>query len=389
MNIVQSGENFYVYGEDVQTYKQLPAKTYRVCYNDQLGFYLTLHNELNVSEKVYGNYQKKVSKVMKSFRISKRNMGVILSGPKGAGKSMFAKLLAKEGAEEDIPLIIVDKDINGVQNFISSIKQESIILFDEFEKVYGMKKDDELQSPQDKLLSLFDGIDNGKKLYIITCNNADALSSYLINRPGRFHYHFRILPPSKDEIREYMNDRLNDPDPDVIDKVIAISQVGNFTYDILRAIAFDLNQGYPLDETMNDLNIEKAKEISMNIKITLENGNIWRNSGYWSIKINDKEDSRIRMEPYSSDVPDVIRALHARYQFDLHVHVQENDIIFKNGKYQLEHPEHISISVRSYSDLSDDNRKLLEDYEKLKVISVELSRAKGYDYSDIKFGGLI
>lgn len=389
MNIVQSGENFYVYGEDVQTYKQLPAKTYRVCYNDQLGFYLTLHNELNVSEKVYGNYQKKVSKVMKSFRISKRNMGVILSGPKGAGKSMFAKLLAKEGAEEDIPLIIVDKDINGVQNFISSIKQESIILFDEFEKVYGMKKDDELQSPQDKLLSLFDGIDNGKKLYIITCNNADALSSYLINRPGRFHYHFRILPPSEDEIREYMNDRLNDPDPDVIDKVIAISQVGNFTYDILRAIAFDLNQGYPLDETMNDLNIEKAKEISMNIKITLENGNIWRNSGYWSIKINDKEDSRIRMEPYSSDVPDVIRALHARYQFDLHVHVQENDIIFKNGKYQIEHPEHISISVRSYSDLSDDNRKLLEDYEKLKVISVELSRAKGYDYSDIKFGGLI
>ena len=81
MNIVNSGDRYMIYGEDVKTYKKLPAETYQVGFSPMSGFYLTLHNDLHVNEKV--------DKVLQTFRAFNRNMGVILSGPKGVGKSMF------------------------------------------------------------------------------------------------------------------------------------------------------------------------------------------------------------------------------------------------------------------------------------------------------------
>ena len=62
--------------------------------------------------------------------------------------------------------------------------------------------------PQSGLLSLFDGTSQGKKLFIITCNSLSKLNDYLVNRPGRFHYHFRFEYPSSEEIMEYLTDKL-------------------------------------------------------------------------------------------------------------------------------------------------------------------------------------
>ena len=147
-------------------------------------------------------------------------MGVILSGPKGVGKSMFARLLAEAGKKSNLPLLIVDTPAPGIEDFISSIHQECIVLFDEFEKTFKTDKDSDY-SPQDNLLSLFDGIDDGKKLYIITCNDTRGLSPFLLNRPGRFHYHFMLSTPTGDEVREYMNDNLVGDARQYIDKIVA------------------------------------------------------------------------------------------------------------------------------------------------------------------------
>ena len=271
MNIVNAGDRYMVYGEDVQTYKQLPADTYRVEFNKMTGFYLTSHNDLVVNEKVYGPYAIKVKKVINTFANLNRNMGVILSGPKGVGKSMFARLLAEAGKEANLPLLIVDCAIPGIEDFISSIQQECIVLFDEFEKTFKANKETGYE-PQEALLSLFDGIDNGKKLYVVTCNETRDLNSYLLNRPGRFHYHFIMGAPTGDEVREYMEDNLNDNAKQWIDKIVALSAVSAFTYDVLRAIAFELNQGYDLAETMMDLNIERERYLYLTAKLIFKNG---------------------------------------------------------------------------------------------------------------------
>lgn len=276
MNIVHSGNRFMVYGDEVKTYNTLPADTYQLCCNPMTGFYLTQHSDLSVNEKVYGPYARKVNKVMSTFDAMDRNMGIILSGPKGAGKSMFARLLAEQGKAKNLPLILVDDCFDGLEKFIGSIHQECIVLFDEFEKTFKGTED---CNPQDSLLSLFDGIDNGKKLYVITCNRTEELSSYLLNRPGRFHYHFALTTPTEEEIKEYMEDNLVGDAKQYIEKVVALGSISTFTYDVLRAIAFDLNQGYDLTETFLDLNIEREQFVNFNMKVVFTNGVVATSEG--------------------------------------------------------------------------------------------------------------
>lgn len=255
MNVVHSGNTFQIYGDSLKTYEQLPAGTYEVGFSKFSGFFLTAHTDLVVNEeKVYGCTEKKVQKVLHSFSKVDRNFGVILSGRKGIGKSLFARVLAVHALRAGIPLILVTAYYPGIANFLSSIEQEVIVLFDEFEKTFASKDND---APQEELLPMFDGLDGGKKLFIVTCNEVHKLNSYLLNRPGRFHYHFILTNPNPDEIREYLTDKLEEQYHPLIKKVVSFSAHADLTYDILRAIAFELNNGYSFEETLADLNISK------------------------------------------------------------------------------------------------------------------------------------
>ena len=63
----------------------------------------------------------KVAKVLKAFPKAEKNLGVILSGNKGIGKSLFAKTLAVEATKVGLPVIIVDTYIPGIASFIEEI----------------------------------------------------------------------------------------------------------------------------------------------------------------------------------------------------------------------------------------------------------------------------
>lgn len=271
MNVVHSGSTYQIYGDALKTYDKLPLGTYEICFHKMMGFYLTSHADLVVNEKIYGNSPAKVEKVLKGFTKVDRNFGVILSGRKGIGKSLFARQLAIRAKDYNLPLIIVPCYYPGIADFISSIEQEVIVFFDEFEKTFA---DQEHISPQEEMLSLFDGVDNGKKLFIVTCNEVHKLNSYLINRPGRFHYHFTLGNPNPDEIKEYMTDKLDPAYHDIIKKLISFSLNVDLTYDILRAIAFEINSGYSFEETLMDLNISKEGTPKYNITVQFADGQI-------------------------------------------------------------------------------------------------------------------
>lgn len=271
MNVVHSGNTFQIYGDALKTYDKLPLGTYEICFHKMMGFYLTSHADLVVNEKIYGNSPAKVEKVLKGFTKVDRNFGVILSGRKGIGKSLFARQLAIRAKDYNLPLIIVPCYYPGIADFIASIEQEVIVFFDEFEKTFA---DQEHISPQEEMLSLFDGVDNGKKLFIVTCNEVHKLNSYLINRPGRFHYHFTLGNPNPDEIKEYMTDKLDPAYHDIIKKLISFSLNVDLTYDILRAIAFEINSGYSFEETLMDLNISKEGTPKYNITVQFADGQI-------------------------------------------------------------------------------------------------------------------
>jgi len=276
MNVVVAGDNVQIYGESIKTYQKLPVGFYTVRFNKMSGFSLQLRSDLKANEeKIYGKHEDIVHKIFKSYELFDRNFGIILSGEKGIGKSLIARMIAETGTKKGYPVIIVDESIQGLADFLSSIEQEVIVIFDEFEKNFGDDETDE-ECTQEELLSLFDGMDSGKKMFIITCNRVWQLSDYLIDRPGRFHYHIKLDRPNDGEIAEYMHDKLNNNfknKQDVIEKVCRISKVIKINYDCLRAIVFELNQGYSLNETIRDLNIaEDTSQFEYDIIITTIDG---------------------------------------------------------------------------------------------------------------------
>lgn len=58
----------------------------------------------------------------------------------------------------------------------------------------------------------------------MTCNELYSLNSYIVNRPGRFHYHFRFDYPSPEAIREYLSDKLKEEAYVEIEKVVEFSR---------------------------------------------------------------------------------------------------------------------------------------------------------------------
>ena len=259
MKAISIGDKYQVYGNSLQAYDSIPAYTYNVRFDEMTGFYLKVRSKLAVKEKTYGAHPEKAEKVLKTFSVFERNLGVILSGDKGIGKSLFARMLAEKAQDAGYPVLIIDQFIPGISNYIQSIDQEAVFLFDEFDKTFGgVRPGDNETDPQASLLSMFDGTSDGKKLFIITCNSLDKLNDFLVNRPGRFHYHFRFGYPSVEDVQGYLMDKLDAAYRGEISKVVLFSQKVALNYDCLRAIAFELNMGLPFEQAIQDLNIINA-----------------------------------------------------------------------------------------------------------------------------------
>lgn len=267
MKIIKTGITYKVYGEDLVVLDNLPAQTYKVGFSQFTGFFLEKQHDLEIKEdKIYGVHEEKANKVLNRFEKSRKNLGVILSGDKGIGKSLFARLLAQKAIQNGIPVILVDNFIPGIDDFLNDIKNEVLVLFDEFDKTFARNKDED---PQSKMLSLFDGTSSGKKLFVVTCNNYRDLNEYLINRPGRFHFHFRFEYPTADEVKDYLRDKLDEKYHSEINKVASFSRKIKLNYDCLSAIAIELNEGETFEDAIKDLNIVNTSERQNTYKLTL------------------------------------------------------------------------------------------------------------------------
>ena len=269
-------KSFRVFDSDLSIDEKLPAGVYTILFNPNSGYSLSKRPDLTVTEKMYGKHEEKVNKILKSYEHFTRSMGVIFSGDKGIGKSIAARMLCEKMVAKGLPVIIVDENYPGLTHFIDSIQQECAVLFDEFEKNFKSTSgddDEDGRGNQDRLLSLFDGTGSGvKRLYLVTCNNLWQLSDFLVNRPGRFHYHIRWNYPSEDEITEYMHDKLDEKYYGEIEKVVAFSMRVPLNFDCLRAISFELNMGYSFEQAIEDLNIMNVNEENFDIHVRMRNG---------------------------------------------------------------------------------------------------------------------
>lgn len=297
MKVLQTGSVFKIYDNSLQTHDLLPAVTYDIGYSGDEGCYLVRRENIVVSEKSYGVQSYKCDKVLESFESFERSLGVILSGDKGIGKSMFAKMVCMRSIECGYPVIVVDAVYPGIARFLESIHQTCVVLFDEFDKTYRSQRENDDQAT---LLSLFDGTTGGKKLFIVTCNELYGLNNFIINRPGRFHYHFRFDYPTTDDIKEYLADNLDERYHKQISAIVDFSRRINLNYDCLRAIAFELNRGATFSDAIADLNIMTTEEEEYKVYLFFENGKSVHNFRF-STNLYDYDGSMTFIRFYDND----------------------------------------------------------------------------------------
>ncbi|RGH18340.1 AAA family ATPase [Ruminococcus sp. AF12-5] len=358
MKAINLGDNTYsIFSDAMRVYEKLPAQVYVVRFSETRGFFLEKYNDMNIKEsRVYGIHEEKVNKVLSMFENQDRNLGVILSGDKGIGKSLFAKMLSSVVIQRGIPTIIVDRYVPGIASYIEDIEQEVMVLFDEFDKTFGeVKSKDGEASPQANLLSLFDGLSSGKKLFVVTCNELRKLNEYLINRPGRFHYHFRFEYPSATEIREYLQDKLDEEYYEEINAVVSFSNKVRLNYDCLRSIATELNTGIPFSEAIKDLNIINTELQMYNIALRFNNGVVFRAQNISMDMFGDDEDKTVYMyDKRGRNVVDITfkpcDAIYDTMKF-AHVIIPENlkvEYYFKDGddKYDYEDDKAMEEAIR-------------------------------------------
>ena len=261
-SIISVGDTYRLYGSEVKTHSDLPVGTYEIQFNPMAGYSLEKVDDLTaVGERVYGNRQVKADKIIRSYKHMDRNLGVMLSGDKGQGKSLFVRMLADAARADDMPVIKVTKATPGIADFIDSLG-ECLVIFDEFEKVFRKSSsyddEDNSSNSQDQFLSVFDGTSSVNRIYCITFNNMYGVSNYMLNRPGRFHYHLRFDYPTVDEIETYLIENVEGITTQQIKDVVRFSLRTSINYDHLRAISFEFKtheNGTRLGDFIDDLNI--------------------------------------------------------------------------------------------------------------------------------------
>ncbi|MFF2053848.1 AAA family ATPase [Leifsonia sp. NPDC058194] len=237
---------------------------------------LRLENLAVGNETVYGERERKVEKIFSSYARSGRSLGVMLSGDKGQGKSLFLRMVATKALELEIPVILVTEDAEGIADFLDTL-DECIIVFDEFEKVFpaGRRGRDEndRSNRQNQFLTLFDGMSSTRRIYCVTVNDVDDVSAYIVNRPGRFHYHMRFDYPGPDEVRKYLSDQAPSAAAEEVENAALFSRRVNLNYDHLRAIAFELNDSNAkFAEIIEDMNIKAVEPSHYRVEATFDNG---------------------------------------------------------------------------------------------------------------------
>lgn len=237
-------------------YDLIPGKVYDLSYDRYSGDDIFKENgELSLPSKVYTSKKDEFFKkrVLTYFNNAFTDTtGVMLAGTKGTGKTIMAKVLAKES---NLPIIIVDPQYpeHRLIKYFKQISTPVCILFDEVDKSFDTEK----------MLDFLDGLQKtSKKLVIMTCNNLHKVSEYLQDRCSRIRY---LRKYTTDDNLEFLDVLINDMG------IKNVEEVSKFCRENIRLLSMDnivafLNEikmledeDITLDEIISVMNIDHVQ----------------------------------------------------------------------------------------------------------------------------------
>ena len=211
----------------------LPKGIYEVKLS-MTGFYLSkIAESFTFDYKLYGLNQKFIDYVLKTYENTTGNLGVLLDGIKGTGKTVTAKELCNN---LQLPVILVqsmgDSNDKLIKYLSTAINFDCVFFFDEYEKEFKDSSD---------VLSFMDGTYNSiyRKVFLLTTNEL-KVDPNLLGRPSRIRYKKSFSNLPEEVTREILNDILEDKT--AIEKVIELTHSMNIiTIDLIKAIATEIN----------------------------------------------------------------------------------------------------------------------------------------------------
>lgn len=222
------------------TVSEIPVGNWMVNFDPIQKYFLEKTHDFTLPSKIYGDVESLSDRYLNSFLTWNKNLGVLLCGLKGTGKSLLAKYLC---VKSGLPVIMVTQPYGDEDFFslLSSIKQKCIILFDEFDKVYSKREE------QNQLLSVLDGVFPSNFLFLLTTNDQSSITDYMLNRPSRIHYLKEYNGLDDKEIREIALDLLDDKER-LKDILTICDLVGDISMDVVVSLVHEINL-YPKDNT--------------------------------------------------------------------------------------------------------------------------------------------
>lgn len=221
----------YSLSDNSKQINSLPVGVY-VLNKGMLGFYLEkIENKFEFSHKLYGLETDLIERVIRTWNPTNKNLGILLNGLKGTGKTVTSKVICNR---LNLPVILINEnpDGGGIPDFLNQVEQDVIVLMDEYEKVFGDDAD---------LLTLMDGVltSDHRKLFILTTNEK-FINENLLERPSRIRYNKNFSDLSPEVITEIVDDLL-------IHKqfrnevITAISGLEVITIDVVKSIIEEVN----------------------------------------------------------------------------------------------------------------------------------------------------
>lgn len=259
-----------------ELYSVLPQGIYTVTVQKNMNgfeYYFTPQKDFHIPDYVISDTAF-IERVKNVYIKSGKQLGILLHGLSGMGKSMLAKQLCMEMVTKcHMPVIIFDfNSAEHIADILKQVNQPSVIFLDEFEKMF-----DKVEK-QNYLLTLLDGVANHKHLFLFTCNDANKINPYMLHRPSRIRYHFRFDRVPKEIAHEIIErDYIPVDNNNVAVLKLLTDMIDCLSYDMLFECIKECNL-YP-SESPIELVTDLALEIS---DISLEDYDV-------VVKLGDKE----------------------------------------------------------------------------------------------------
>ena len=191
------GGNYFLTSSSTE-HDRLPNMVFAVDQDNFGRFFLSPKRDaFTFKHKIYGLETKFIDRVVKTYSHTSGNLGILMVGMKGSGKTVTAKIICQRLG---LPVILVNNDMDGVGEFLNSISEDVIVFIDEYEKIF---------EGSHALLPIMDGSMNSvyRRVFILTTNSL-KIDQNMMDRPSRIRYMVEFGNLKAETVEEIIDDML-------------------------------------------------------------------------------------------------------------------------------------------------------------------------------------